>query len=475
MSASSAVDYGALNISDVTSDDVNAKILRRLRDNDEHTLFDTLFVRDRPGAFGRAGNAYIIEDARSMGVLGHCLGRCTKVRELCLEGLGEFDVDVFGPLLRGLQNNQSIRKVFIFGGLHIPCGFSQMLAPFIRDSPSLDTFEVSGVQMDVEQYRSLSLALKAGNSLKRYCISGLSDGDRYDHEETIIDNIEALKMHPQLEELTYRRFSLGRNTCTALAGLLRQSAGMRRLTLSNNVIGDSGLEALVDALAHCGALRHLDLSRSPSIAVRGWRAVAALLEDPNSTLQQLNLRENGINDESATIIANALAPNSRLEQLYLDSNPNITSKGWVAFSTVLCDATSANSTFLSNHTLQCLESRRRWSLPLPRNLEISLRLNHDSVKKRVALTKILNHQDDIDMQPLFEWDLKVLPSVIQWCERAAYYWIESQECNRKRKLEAIYQFIRGMPNLTIHSILGLNTTSAQTRGMKRRHSLLWTP
>ena len=162
--------------------------------------------------------------------------------------------------------------------------------------------------------------------------------------------------------------------------------------------------------------------------------------------------------------------------LFLDSNPNITSKGWAAFSTVLCDATSANSTFLSNHTLQSLEYRGRRNLPLPRNLEISLTLNKVNDKKRVALTKVLNHNDNIDMQPLFEWDLKVLPSVIQWSERAAtYYWIESGECNRKRKLESIYQFIRGMPNLTIDSILGLNTTSAQTRGMKRRHSLLWTP
>ena len=139
----------------------------------------------------------------------------------------------------------------------------------------------------------------------------------------------------------------------------------------------------------------------------------------------------------------------------------ITSKGWAAFSKVLCDTSTVNSTFLSNHRLHRFEG------PIPQEgvpdlVASLLTLNQENDKKSVAFRKILLYHVDFDMQPLFEWDLKMLPYVIEWFERAAAYGIEAEECNRKRKLAAIYQFTRGMPELTTESILGVNKKSAQT-------------
>ena len=56
-------------------------------------------------------------------------------------------------------------------------------------------------------------------------------------------------------------------------------------------------------------------------------------------------------------------------------------------------------------------------------LQSLLKLNEITNKSHVAIKKILNHSN-IDMGPMFEWDaedeqnLKALPYVISWFERA---------------------------------------------------------
>ena len=101
--------------------------------------------------------------------------------------------------------------------------------------------------------------------------------------------------------------------------------------------------------------------------------------------------------------------------LYLDNNPSITHIGWQAFSKVLCDTTSVNATFLSNHTLR--------SLGLNANeIEVIgplLELNERNDKKEIATIKILQTHDDFDMLPFFEWEFKCLPMVLGWLERAS--------------------------------------------------------
>ena len=123
---------------------------------------------------------------------------------------------------------------------------------------------------------------------------------------------------------------------------------------------------------------------------------------------------NNIGDEGALIFANALATNRKLKTLIFTDN-GITAEGWSSFSKVLCDTSSINNTFLSNHTLESLGVRQE----LPADVRSSLALNRSSEdKKQVAIKKILKHHQHFDMQPFFEWDLKVLPIAINWFERA---------------------------------------------------------
>ena len=91
------------------------------------------------------------------------------------------------------------------------------------------------------------------------------------------------------------------------------------------------------------------------------------------------------------------------------------------------------------------------------------------------MIKILQHHNEFNMTPLFEWEFKVLPLVIDWFERASAitmpdnfeawnfeaYWPSGQEHSSHvptinigpRKLSCIYQFVRAMPELYVETRL----------------------
>ena len=84
----------------------------------------------------------------------------------------------------------------------------------------------------------------------------------------------------------------------------------------------------------------------------GCEELAALLRDPNDNLTCLALGNNNrIDDNCATILGNSLELNSKLESLDLSRNEAITENGWDSFSKVLCNMSSVNATYLSNHTM----------------------------------------------------------------------------------------------------------------------------
>ena len=85
---------------------------------------------------------------------------------------------------------------------------------------------------------------------------------------------------------------------------------------------------------------------------------------------------------------------------------------------------------------------------LPDDLWSLLELNRSSEdKKEVAIRKILKHHQHFDMQPFFEWDMKVLPLAINCFEKARLIESSDDAGIDKHKMEAIYQFIRAMPDV----------------------------
>ena len=401
---------GTIKIEDIKTDDVNREILRKLKENDPN--FDKVYVRNQEGH--RFANEYCPEGARDLGWLGYYIGRNTTLKELFLhsdlfEGFSKNKIHQFCV---GVSRNRSIQKIF-FGWMDLSGGeIFHSLSPFFRNNHNLSKLVVEDCQFWSVCVRQIALVLRGCNkSLKSVKFTNNRMGD----DVPLVDIIEALSAHPQLEKLELHGMNVGRTVCmTALANLLRHTTtNLQKLNLWENEIDDDGVDALVGAIITNSRLSVLDLSSNPNITSRGCQSLAALLELPNFNLEQLYLIANNIGDKGALIFANAMASNRKLMTLSL-SNNGITAEGWSGFSKLLCDTSNINNTFLSNHTLSNLGMHNME--PYVASL---LELNGICMNKRqVAIEKILMRHQHFDMQPFFEWDLKVLPFAIKWFERA---------------------------------------------------------
>lgn len=220
-----------------------------------------------------------------------------------------------------------------------------------------------------------------------------------------------LGRNTMLTELCIHDMPGDRDRITALVRGIEQNRSIARLSIVRDPLGDSVLSFLSSIL------------RSKSCSL---------------TTLCLKLGNTRVSDEVAVALADALKDNKSLKQLCFDSR-DLTSVGWSAFSKLLCDTSSVNNTYLSNHTLRVLG----WS-------------DHDDVKqllalnkqanKQVATRKILKYHPDLDVGPfLAKSKLKLLPLVMSWFERGRVISEESEKAFDTRQLSTMYKFVRGVP------------------------------
>ena len=268
---------------------------------------------------------------------------------------------------------------------------------------------------------------------------------------------------------------------------LRSCKNLQRITLKACNITDEQLLPIVDAMRGHQQLDELTFYDN-NIGNGGCDAIATLLIDPNCNLHTLDLWGVNITDEGAIIIANSLVNNTQLQELDLRSNAigAIDQSVEDAFSRVLCNTSSINSTFLSNHTLEKL-----FLVDIPdengQRLASLLIMNEETNKRHVAIKKILKHHPNIDMDPMFEWDaegeqsLKALPYVLDWFDRAKGVFVNDDDSSdsddnssdsgnnevggyyiTKQKLSALFAFALAMP------LLFEGVASIKTDGRKRK-------
>ena len=306
------------------------------------------------------------------------------------------------------------------------------------------------------------------------------------NDQQLADVFVAMSMHQDLEKLVVSGSRIAEKDAVALSTLLQWSTNqlkfldlngadigdtgmetlkpaltnlrsLRSLSLSENSIGDQGLEHLLPTLTSIN-LKELYLNNNRSISAKGWEKLAKVLESPTTNLEALRICNNGIDDIVAMQFASSLSKNCTLKTLDLWGN-TITNKAWDAFSTLVCNTSSENETYFSNHILRDLGAP-------PRHLNEILDMNQLGDNKKVAIIKILKHHPHLNMQLFFEWDFKVLPLVVKFWEKAATCVVRIEGGIRSRKLWSIYQFIRGMPLVYIDSRLRQQLSEVRSRKMK---------
>ena len=329
------------------------------------------------------------------------------------------------------------------------------------NNSSLSRLELTETEIDATV--SGSLAFLLGKSSQHNALKSLTlhwNDHREENgfgEEGIVDIVEGLKMHSQLEELSIRYNNVGTSGCMALGSQIDwEASNLKKLDLSFNRIDDEGMEALIAGLlTKCANLEELDLSSSMMFMtdvgitslsnflqsesctitslIFGWATYVEVLEAlvPNlancvtlkkldfensddfsgevcmalglwlsserSNLECLNVFKTRICDFGVTALIAGLMGNSTLKQLGFHAE-GIPEKSWSDFSMLLCDTSSIKSTYESNHTIRINIHGNLGLVPTFVDVPIVLNNSIDNWQE-VAMCKILMLNPDIDMKP----------------------------------------------------------------------------
>ena len=208
-------------------------------------------------------------------------------------------------------------------------------------------------------------------------------------DDAIMKIAESLAVNSSLKKLdmSYNFQITSEGWGAFITVLLYSECSLEELDLSNNHISDEGGALLVDLLASMSNFHTLYLRRS-DLSANGLRLFTRLLE-PNSKLKKLDLGGNDFDDEVAIDFAVALANNTSLNTLAIGGD--ISDKSWNALSCVLCDKSSIETTYSSNHTLHTIEKTDGMRMEVRDDLSSSLCLNKIEDKADVVRQKILAH------------------------------------------------------------------------------------
>ena len=272
---------GNIKMEDITNDEINANILRRLSVND--ASFNYLWMRCQ-GA--RDDDDFCPTTAKEMGWLGHFVGKSHQLKGLNINNSNLGDLNgLIEPFCNGLSRNKSIKWIS-FGGVDLSGGeIFRMMRPFFETNSSLVTLEIEDCNnFGASGCRLLSLALGncASKSLERVSLANGGLGD-----SQLVDVIAALSMHPRLESLTLDGNIMGRNACMALLTLIQSIATeLSVLELDESDIGDEGMRILAPVLAKSETLTELHVC-NVGISSQGTKALSVVLKNPTSKLEEL--------------------------------------------------------------------------------------------------------------------------------------------------------------------------------------------
>ena len=168
--------------------------------------------------------------------------------------------------------------------------------------------------------------------------------------------LKAYQENNNLTSLGIVRADLQNGGGNVIASTLTRFTNLTRIFLLDSGITDQLLLQIVDAIRGHPSLDSLSL-RTNRIGNVGCETLANLLSDPISNLLHLDLGSNAINSEGAAALANGLANNTKMKLLCL-AGITIDRSVKDVFSKLLCNTSSINNTYSSNHTLEHLMLHR---------------------------------------------------------------------------------------------------------------------
>ena len=411
-----------------------------------------------------------VREGDDLGCLGYHIGKCTSLDTLYIRHIPG-DIEING-LLRGINRNRSIQDLVI----HDDRGDEMLgkLSGFLRKNKSISCLDLHGFGIGCGRAGELASIIRTA-PLTRLVFS-----------ENELCN-EAFKMivtaassaQSQIECLCLGGNNVGEVGCTRLATLLESRAlnKLKELDLDCNSIDDNLLQTLSAGLVNNKRLEKLSLCGNPRITADGLRSLTPFLQSESCALNEFFFYHNNFGDAGAAALADGLTKNKSLKKLWFDpSNCGMTSTGWQSFATLLCDTSSINNTYQSNHTIELIGESCNYGSPVNQvheRVRELLRLHENANSREIAKCKIFLNHRDLDVEPLFEWGLKFLPLVVSWfgnirgCDMLPTTNAHYSKLSAG-KLSAVYKFIRGMPALTAVSHWQKLDANANALAKRRR-------
>ena len=202
-----------INLGKITSNEKNAKILRRLRDNDPN--FTTFGVRY--GEYTTGNNTFAISPGDDLGWLGYFLSINTTLQYLSIDSLPtEAIANRLGDFFEGLSRNRSIQTLRI--GADLGRGFRKM-SDFFRNNNNLRELCFGGMDdIRIESARSIAFML---SQYKQSRLLELSFEENNLSDEAVAEIVTAISTHSQLQVLNLGDNNLSRQGSVALGNALK--------------------------------------------------------------------------------------------------------------------------------------------------------------------------------------------------------------------------------------------------------------
>ncbi len=411
--------------------------------------------------------------------LGELLKNNTTLKELDLDLSGLGDEGLIA-LSSGLVSNRSLTYLSLRNN-NISGQGAAALAASLAHTPSLEVLDISNNNIGDEGLTALaSFVVTISRKLEQLCLSNNNIGDQgvealasalssqsrsrlhsltlYGNTRISARGLRAVARMLQsrkraLDDLNLDRINIGEEGGIFLARALSCNKSLVTLSLRNAGIDDVGLRNLSTGLLSNSSLQKLVLSSNASITAAGLINFKPYLQSPTCSLQVLDICSINIGDEGALALVDAMTHNKSLKVLGISSSSGVSVTGLQAFSKLLCDSSAPNNAYLSNHTLRSI------GYPVGRNSVAAkcyknnispwLEVNKNSSSSNMAAKiKVLSCFPDLNMTPLFQWELKLLPFAKDWFQHITPTdegWGDLAENIRSRELSAIYSFVRGMP------------------------------
>ncbi|EJK67454.1 hypothetical protein THAOC_11507, partial [Thalassiosira oceanica] len=413
-----------MSIDDMAEDELNRGTLRLLRDDDASLPHLRLWGT---GEDAQEHGDYHPGSSEELSWLGHFAKRSTHLKTIhflwagIFEKCSEQSIDRFFEDLGRCHHVKTMR----FDDADLT-EFVDKLGPVVKNN-DITNFFSDGSYLGVSEANALFNTFSDMKSLEDLWIS-YDNYDFGDDSDNDLDDDIMARCIPSLagctcmQRLILKDMRMSSKSCAALSAIFPHMAGLQELDLAGNLFDGNCVQSLARGLVECRSLRTLRLSR------------------------------NRIGDDGLAMLIQGL-PTSIVS---LDLSYNEIETGWNAFLLFLCDPTSINATHGSNHILRYVG----YTANISRDVITMLRLNCGKDKSHVAAMKILQTHRHLDMRPLFDRELDLLPCVVAWLERFA-------DSRPVLKLSSIFDFVRAMPMVVVDGIAG----EKKGKGLRRNNGL----